>query len=99
VDAVLTFDEIKARYAPAWVLLGDPQTDEFQQVHGGRVLFQSADREEVYRKAIELQPGHFAFCYLGEWPEDLEFILRLATDVRARQRQIPVDQKSTRADL
>ena len=41
----------------------------------GKVLFHSPDREEVYRKAIELRPEHFAFRYLGELPEDMAFVL------------------------
>lgn len=72
---LLTMDEIKARYAPDWVLIGEPQTDEFQQLLGGKVLFHSPDRDEVYRKAIELRPGYFAFRYLGEMPKDMVFIL------------------------
>ncbi|MEJ7637342.1 MAG: hypothetical protein WKF75_04950 [Singulisphaera sp.] len=75
MDEILTIEEIKARYAPNWVLIGEPQTDEYQRLHAGKVLFCSSDREEVYRKAIELRPGHFAFRYLGEWPEDMAFVL------------------------
>jgi hypothetical protein len=75
MDEVLTIDEIKARYAPDWVLIGEPRTDEFQRLHGGKVLFHSPDREAVYRKAVELHPGHFAFRYLGDLPEDMAFVL------------------------
>lgn len=75
MDEILSIDEIKARFAPDWVLIGDPQTDEAQRLRGGRVLFHSPDREEVYRRAIELRPGHFAFRYLGEVPEDMAFVL------------------------
>jgi hypothetical protein len=75
MSEVLTIDEIKARFAPDWVLIGDPQTDGSQRLRAGKVLFHSPDREEVYRKAIELRPGHFAFRYLGEWPEDMVFVL------------------------
>jgi hypothetical protein len=75
MDDLLTIEEIKARYAPDWVLIGDPQTDESQRLRAGRILFHSPDREEVYRKAIELRPGHFAFRYLGEWPVDMAFVL------------------------
>jgi hypothetical protein len=74
-EEVLTFDEIKERYAPDWVLIGDPQTDEYQRVLGGTVLFHSPNREEVYQKAIELRPGHFAFRFLGTFPEDMVFVL------------------------
>jgi hypothetical protein len=71
----LSIDEIKARYAPDWVLVGEPQTDELQRLRAGKVLFHSPDREEVYRKAIDLRPGEFAFRYLGEFPEDMAFAL------------------------
>lgn len=75
MDEILTIDQIKARYAPDWVLIGEPQTDELQPVHAGKVLFHSPDRDEVYQRAIELRPAHFAFAYLGEWPQDMAFIL------------------------
>ena len=75
MDEVMSIVEIRTRFAPEWVLIGDPQTDENQRLLGGRVLFHSSDREEVYRKAIELRPGHFAFRYLGEMPEGMAFVL------------------------
>lgn len=75
MDEFLTIDEMEARYAPDWVLVGDPQTDPLQRLQAGRVLFHSPDREAVYRKAIELRPGRFAFRYLGEMPEDMAFVL------------------------
>jgi hypothetical protein len=71
----LTFEEIKARYAPDWVLIGEPETDEYQRVLSGTILFHSPNREEVYQKAIELRPGHFAFKYLGTIPDDMVFVL------------------------
>jgi hypothetical protein len=72
---VLSIDEIKIRYAPDWVLIAEPQVDEFQRLHAGRVLFHSPDREEVYRRAIELKPDHFAVRYLGERAKDLVLVL------------------------
>jgi hypothetical protein len=71
----LTIDEIKTRFAPDWVLIREPQTDENQRLLAGKVLFHSRDRDEVYRKAIELRPAHFAFRYLGELPGDVAFVL------------------------
>jgi hypothetical protein len=71
---VLTFDGIKERHAPEWVLIGDPQTDEYQRVLAGRVLFHSPSRDEVYQKAIELGPTHSAFRYLGTFPADIVFV-------------------------
>jgi hypothetical protein len=75
VDELLPIEEIEARYAPDWVLIGEPQTGEDLSVRAGRVLFHSSDRNEVYRKAGELRPGRFAVRYLGTWPEDMALVL------------------------
>jgi len=72
---MLTIEEIEARYAPDWVLIGEPRIDEFQCLHGGKVLFHSPVRDEVYRKAIELRLDYCAFRFLGESPEGMEFVL------------------------
>jgi hypothetical protein len=77
---MLTIDEIESRYAPEWVLIGEPQTDENLKVWGGKVLFHSPDRDEVFRKAGELRPGRFAVRFLGVWPESMA--LNLCTTVR-----------------
>jgi hypothetical protein len=79
MSELLTMEEIETRYAPDWVLIGEPQTDEKLNVLGGKVLFHSPDRDEVYRKAQELRPGRFAVEYLGTWPEDMALVLRAAT--------------------
>lgn len=75
MDEVLTIDEIESRFAPDWVLIGEPQTDDTLAVLGGKVLFHSPDRDEVCRKARELRPGRFAIEYLGAWPEDMALVL------------------------
>jgi hypothetical protein len=75
MDEILTAEEIETRFAPEWVLIGDPQTDEDLSLRAGRVLFHSPDRDEVYRKALELQPGRFAVRYLGTWPNDMALVL------------------------
>jgi hypothetical protein len=75
MDEVLTVEEIETRFAPEWVLIGEPQTDENLSLRAGRVLFHSPDRDEVYRKARELRPGRFAVRYLGTWPEDMALVL------------------------
>jgi hypothetical protein len=75
VNDVLTLDEIEARFPSEWVLIGDPQTDEFQHLLSGVVLFHSPDRDEVDRKLLELRPTRFAFRYLGSPPDDMAMIL------------------------
>jgi hypothetical protein len=74
-DEILTIEEIEARYAPEWVLIGEPQTEEDLSLRGGKVLFHSPDRDEVYRRARELRPGRFAVRYLGTWPENTALVL------------------------
>ena len=38
-------NQMKARYAPDWVLIGDPVIDEGQRLIAGKVLFHSPDRD------------------------------------------------------
>jgi hypothetical protein len=71
----LTIQEIEARYAPHWVLIGEPETDDQQHLLGGRVLYCSPDREEIYRKATEMQLDRIAVRFLGTWPDDLALVL------------------------
>jgi hypothetical protein len=75
VNEMLTVDEIQARYAPEWVLIVEPRTDDEQRLLGGRVLFHGPDRDEVYRKARELQLDQIAVRYLGDWPDDMALVL------------------------
>jgi hypothetical protein len=75
MDETQTIDQMESRFAPEWVLIGEPQMDENLDVLGGKVLFHSPDRDEVYRKAGELRPGRFAVRYLGPWPENMALIL------------------------
>ena len=75
VDEYLTMEEIEARYAPDWVLIGALETDENLSVRGGCVLFHGPDHDEVCRKAGEHMPGRFAVLYLGTWPEDMVLVL------------------------
>ena len=71
----LTIQEIEARFAPFWVLIGDPQIDDEQRLLGGRVLYTSSESDEIYRKATELGLDRIAVRYLGTWPEDMAFVL------------------------
>ncbi len=75
MDEVLTFEEIEARYAPDWVLIGEPQTDEELNLLGGKVLFHSPDQDEVCLKAMEYPPGRYALEFLGTIPDDLVLVL------------------------
>lgn len=73
VDTTMTMEGIRARYAPDWVLIVDPQTDEMQRVLGGKVIFHSPDRTAVWEKVGELKIDRVAVRFLGEYPEHMVF--------------------------
>lgn len=75
MNELLTFAEIKTRFASEWVLIGDPKTAETLEVTQGKVLWHSKDRDEVYQKARELRPKHAAILYTGEIPEHTAVVL------------------------
>ena len=75
MNEVLTIEEIQSRFDAEWVLVGDPVTDEGHHVSSGRVLAHSRDRDEVYRRAIELKPKRSAFLFFGTIPENTAIVL------------------------
>ncbi len=59
---VMTMKEIEARFPEEWILIDQPETDQYSRVLRGRVVFHSPDRDAVYAKALELPtPRHIAF--------------------------------------
>ena len=75
MDEVLTIAQIEKRFDSEWVLVGEPQTDDSLEVRSGKVLWHSKDRDEVYRKAVELRPKRFAMLYTGTMPRDTAIAL------------------------
>jgi hypothetical protein len=75
MNDVFTIEEIKSRFASAWVLLEDPQTSESLEVIRGKVLWHSKDRDEVYRKARELRPRHSAIAFAGSIPDEMAVVV------------------------
>ena len=45
------------------------------EVKSGKVRWHSKDRDEVYRKAVELRPKRFAMLYTGTLPKDAAIVL------------------------
>ena len=72
---ILTHSEIAERHTSEWILIGDPKTSDSLDVESGTVLFHSHDRDEVYRKAIELRPERFAVMYTGQQSPDVAVVL------------------------
>jgi hypothetical protein len=75
MSELINYAEMKARFPGEWVLVGDPTTDENLHVTAGKVLWHSKDRDEVYRKARELEPPDSAILYFGEIPRDVAVVL------------------------
>jgi len=75
MDKLMTIAEINAQFDSEWVLVEDPQTNDTLEVQGGTVRYHSKDRDEVYRKAVELRPKRFAVLFTGTIPQDTAIIL------------------------
>lgn len=75
MDKVLTIAEIESQFESEWVLVIAPQTNDLLEVQSGKVLCHSKDRDEVYRKAVEMRPKRFAMLYTGTIPQDTEIVL------------------------
>lgn len=72
---IQNFEQIEADHPSEWVLIGEPQIADLTGLIAGRVLFHSRNRDEVYRKAVELRLPHFAVRYFGAMPENMALIL------------------------
>jgi len=75
MDNAMTIADIERQFLDEWVLVADPVTDSALEVQAGRVVWHSGDREEVYRKAIELRPARFAVVFTGDMPEGTAIVL------------------------
>ncbi len=72
---VMTVGEIKTEFESEWILIDNPETDEGLEIKGGKVLWHSKDRDEVYRKAREMRPQHSAILYTGKLQDEMAVVL------------------------
>ena len=75
MNETISFAEIQKKFDSEWVLLEDPETEAGLKIKGGKILWHSKDRDEVYRKAREFKPKHSAILYTGKLPEDRVIVL------------------------
>ena len=75
MDDALTITDMQAQFESEWLLIEDPESDERLGIRRGRVRWHSKDRDEVYRKAVELRPKRFAVLYTGKMPEGTAIVL------------------------
>jgi hypothetical protein len=65
MNQVLSIADINRQFDSEWVLVVEPELDERLEVLRGEVACHSKDRDEVYRKALELTPVRSAILYTG----------------------------------
>ena len=75
MENIMTIAEIESSFKSEWVLVEEPETNKNHEVQSGKVRCHSKDRDEVYRKAIELRPRRFAMLYTGSMPENTAIVL------------------------
>lgn len=68
-------EEIFKKYRDEWVLIKCKLVDESFEVVEGEILHHSKDKDEIYRKLLELRPKDYAIEYTGKVPEDLAVML------------------------
>ena len=71
----ITYAEIQKQYDGEWVLIIDPVTTKNLEIVEGKVACHSKNRDEVYRKAMEIKPKHSAVLFMGKPPKGMEFAL------------------------
>ena len=59
------------RYEGEWVLIEFKKLDEDLNVVEGRIVAHSPNKEEIYKKQLELKEKNLAIEYVGEPPKDL----------------------------
>ncbi len=76
-DEILTMDEIRKRFDSEWVLIAEPETDQFHNVLGGRVIYHHSDRNVFDREVLELDPhpSDFAVFFTGKTPDGVSYLL------------------------
>lgn len=75
MSQTMTAAKIHKKFKNEWVLVENPETTKNHEVKKGKVLYHSKDRDEVYRKAIELHPPSIAILYTGEIPKGTVVVL------------------------
>jgi len=71
----MKWQEIKKMFKEEWVLIEIRRVDEFFKVMEGEVLAHSKDKNEVYKRLLEIRPKEFSIEYTGEIPKDLAVVL------------------------
>ena len=72
----MKWKEIVKSFKDEWVLIDVKEVDEDFNLNEGGVIAHAKDKEQIYRKLLELRPKNFSIEYTGKIPEDLAVVLR-----------------------
>ena len=75
METEMNIKEMEERFEGEWILVGNPHTDDHLNVLGGEVIHHSRDRDEVYRRAVELRPKRYAMLFTGKMPPNTAIVL------------------------
>ena len=70
MEELMTFADMQQRFDSEWILVSDPEVDEHFHVVRGTVVCHSKDRDEVYRRIVELRLNSSATLYTGKMPDN-----------------------------
>lgn len=72
----MKWKEIVKSFKDEWVLIDVKEVNEDFNLKEGDVIAHAKDKEQIYRKLLELRPKNFSIEYTGKIPEDLAVVLR-----------------------
>ena len=76
----MKWEEIFEQFKDEWILVDVKEVDENFNLKEGDVIAHSKDKEEIYKKLLELKPKKFSIEYTGKIPEDLAVVLILCRE-------------------
>ena len=71
----MKWKDIRKAFKDQWVLIQVEKVDESLNVVEGEVLAHSKDKDEAYKKLLQIRPKEFSIEYTGMIPEDLAVVL------------------------
>ena len=71
----MRLEEIKQLYPDEWVLIEFAELDEELKVVEGAVIVHSRNKQEIYKKLLELDNEKIAIEFTGDMPEEPAYLL------------------------
>lgn len=71
----MKWKEIVKSFKDEWVLIDVKEVNKDFNLKEGDVIAHAKDKEQIYRKLLELRPRNFSIEYTGKIPEDIAVVL------------------------